>query len=249
MRYLILVLNDSLNHIESAALLSEPEVDLWCYEVLSPSLAASPEVSPARPATPGSPPPLSPVFPPSPPAPLGNPETELALLQYRRELLERNLIRTAEAAARAACPCERQAQPADEWLDAVNLLFPDCWLESSEEGHDIFRSPSLSPESWIDMSSYDSDVEEMSSHFSLDCPEEPGRECSSCGFHRSQTGTPGILCSLCYMRQTYHCIYSEFFLERNLRFWLLFGDYMGGVIQCDRNLIACFSGPVSEEEA
>ncbi|AAD09714.1 211R [Bovine adenovirus 3] len=204
MKYLVLVLNDGMSRIEKALLCSDGEVDLECHEVLPPSPAPVPaSVSPVR-----SPPPLSPVFPPSPPAPLVNPEASSLLQQYRRELLERSLLRTAEGQQRAVCPCERLPVEEDECLNAVNLLFPDPWLNAAENGGDIFKSPAMSPEPWIDLSSYDSDVEEVTSHFFLDCPEDPSRECSSCGFHQAQSGIPGIMCSLCYMRQTYHCIYS-----------------------------------------
>ncbi|ART33358.1 E1A [Deer mastadenovirus B] len=209
MKYLVLVLNDTLSHIQSAILCTEADIDLRCHEVLSPSLRSSPAVLPASPPAPELPPPLSPVFPPSPPPLATNSGPETVLREYRRHLLERSLVRMADGARWAVCPCERiPVASEDECMDAVNLLFPEPWLEAAEEGADIFGSPNLSPESWIDLSSYDSDVEEMANHFSLDCPEEPGRECSSCGFHRAQSGVPGIMCSLCYMRQTYHCIYS-----------------------------------------
>lgn len=210
MKYLVLVLNDGMSRVEQAILCSDGDVDLRCHEVLSPSLASSPVPTLPAAESPLPPPELSPVFPPSPP-PLVNPEAESVLRQYRRELLERSLLCTADSQRRNSCPCERLPVRGeeDECLGAVNLLFPDALLEAAERGYDIFKSPSVSPQPWLDLSSYDSDVEEMSSHFSLDCPEEPGKGCSSCGFHRSQSGVAGAMCSLCYMRQTYHCIYSE----------------------------------------
>ena len=168
MKYLVLILDNSLSRIERAVLCCEPEVDLVCHEVLSP---------------PGTPLCLS-----------GEPSLVPALTAV-------------------SVPEEPAVQTSSEWDECqfdVDMLFPDSLLDSVAE--DALPSPSVSPASWLDLGSYDSDVDEENSHFSLDYPAVPGEGCMSCDFHRVQTGESEALCSLCYMRQTYHCIYSEYFL-------------------------------------
>ncbi|QDZ17454.1 E1A [Ovine adenovirus 8] len=199
---------------------------------LSPA-AASPV--PFSPAGARSPPPLSPVLPsPPPPSPVSPgwaspstpplvcPEAEWLLAEYREEL--RALAAATADGGAPSCPLRRLASETEA---AVELLFPELLLREAESGdrRDIFGSPPLSPADWPDLSCYDPETGETArgssssasasprgspaaSVFSLDCPEEPGRDCESCSHHRRATGVAGALCSLCYMRQTFHCIYS-----------------------------------------
>lgn len=52
-------------------------------------------------------------------------------------------------------------------------------------------------------------VNENENELVLDCPENPGRGCRACDFHRGTSGNPEAMCALCYMRLTGHCIYSK----------------------------------------
>lgn len=52
-------------------------------------------------------------------------------------------------------------------------------------------------------------IAEGASQLVLDCPENPGRGCRACDFHRGSSGNPEAMCALCYMRLTGHCIYSK----------------------------------------
>lgn len=239
MKYLVLVLDESLSRVDRAVLCSDASQLVSVGRSASPA-TPPPELSPAAaspvpfsPAGARSPPPLSPVLPSPPPPspaspgrsspstpPLVCPEAEWLLAEYREEL--RALAAAAAAGGGApSCPLRRLAAETEA---AVELLFPELLLREAESGDrgDIFSSPPLSPAAdWPDLSCYDPETGERAtsrgsprggspagSVFSLDCPEEPGRDCESCSHHRRVSGVAAALCSLCYMRQTFHCIYS-----------------------------------------
>lgn len=46
--------------------------------------------------------------------------------------------------------------------------------------------------------------------YELDYPEIPGVNCKSCDYHRRRAEEGKIRCSLCYMRESSHMIYSEY---------------------------------------
>lgn len=207
MKFLVLVLDEGMSRVERALLCDDGQVDLRCLEVLSPS--PSPALSPPSPPSPAgasSPPPLSPVFPPMSPVAV-NPEAESVLAEYRARVRGRATWGPPVGRSLTSTPCPLLEE---ENREAVDLLFPDEML-SAADGGDIFSSPPLSAESWLDLSCYDEDDFGFGGNgpFALDCPDEPGKDCASCAHHEAQSGVSGTLCSLCYMRQTYHCIYSE----------------------------------------
>lgn len=188
MKYLLLVLDSTLRFVERALLITD-EVDLACYETLSPSPFPAPELSQEEPGQLGSP-----VLEPAA-SDRSSPAWELP-----QSPLSLEAPSSSSVAEGGLMQCGDELLAAES---AVDMLFPDFLLDSVSPVRDPLPSPPLSPGDWIDLSRYDSDQEQPESNFCLDCPPFPGVDCASCDYHRAEQGDPSVFCSLCYMRSTF----------------------------------------------
>lgn len=142
----------------------------------------------------------------------------------------------------------------DDFSREVNLIFPSDVLDTAERENEDFRCEtpvvevdlecsesmiSTTPEGSV--GSQEEEEPQEAGPSSLWGPLEPGsspRPCRACTYHRIESGDPLMKCSLCYMHETYHQVYSKylFLLPES---WAFFCENFS-----ERNF-SVFSGPVS----
>lgn len=106
-----------------------------------------------------------------------------------------------------------------EVLQAVNAVFPEELLTANPEElvcHEVLGESSEEEGEGPQHEDLGICLEEapemiLNSDFVLDHPAVPGVDCMSCDYHRKRAELDGIIkCSLCYMRENSHCVYSKY---------------------------------------